>query len=387
MKKQFEMATVMVAIIVLSVLTAMPVMSGNENITNMNKTNGDSSAKYISDEKGKIISGTIANETNVSERELSISIAATSDLVGKIAFTSDRAGVPGIFVMNADGSNVVQLTSDGDWEPAWSPDGKKIAFDSNRAGVPGIFVMNADGSNVVQLTSDGGWGPAWSPDGKKIAFASDWNSDDDNEIYIMNADGSNVSQLISEGYCEPAWSPDGKKIVFASDWDSDYPGIYVMNADGSNVVQLASDGDGPAWSPDGKKIAFSSDSDNPGIYVMNADGSNVVQLTNEPDWEPAWSPDGKKIAFTSVRDGDPEIYVMNADGSNVVQLTINTALDCLPDWYLLLDDSFIPWIYDTNENSIIERYEASIAAKDYIDGKITKEQALEVLLLHFATQP
>ena len=80
MKKQFEIAAVMVAIMVLSVLTAMPVMSENENITNMNKTNGDNTAKYIFDERGMIIGTAIASEPSVSILEHPFSIAATSDL-------------------------------------------------------------------------------------------------------------------------------------------------------------------------------------------------------------------------------------------------------------------------------------------------------------------
>jgi len=376
MKKQFEIATVMVAILLLFVLMVPVVMSGNGNTTDLSKTNGHSTAKYAY-ERGRIISTTVSNETNISEAELSISIAATSDLVGKIAFTSDRAGVPGIFVMNADGSNVVPLTSEKGWFPAWSPDGKKIAFCSDA----GISVMNANGSNVVPLTSDGGYGPAWSPDGKRIAFCSD------GEIYLMNADGSNVVPLTSStGYDEfPTWSPDGKKIAFEGGNGGDR--ICVMNADGSNVVQLTSDsGYCPAWSPDGKKIAFASwRNGGDEICVMNADGSDVVQLTSDSGFEPAWSPDGKKIAFDSSWDGNSEICVMNADGSNVVRLTINTALDCSPDG--CSSQIWDPWIYDTNENGIIERYEASIAAKDYFEKKIIMEHALEVLLLHFATQP
>ena len=318
----------------------------------------------------------------------------TGDLVDKIAFVSDRDSDFEIYVMDADGTNVVQLTNNVvyDSAPAWSPDCKKIAFHSDRDGDKEIYVMNGDGTNVTQLTSntasDGR--PAWSPNGCKIAFHSD--RDGDKEIYVMNGDGTNVTQLTSNTASDkrPAWSSNGSKIAFQSDRDGDFE-IYVMDADGTNVVQLTNntaDDWLPAWSPDGKKIAFSSDRDGDlEIYVMNADGTNVTQLTSNTVWEcfPAWSRDGRKIAFSSDRDGEPEIYVMNTDGTNVTQLTINTAWDRSPDWCSL--QLWDPWIYNTNGNGIIEKNEAGNAAKDYFEKKITMEHALEVLLLHFATQP
>ena len=83
---------------------------------------------------------------------------------GKIAFQSDRDGDMEIFVMNADGTGVTQLTDNfalNDMFPAWSPNGNKIAFESDRDGNNEIFVMNADGSNVVSLGQQGipsSWG-------------------------------------------------------------------------------------------------------------------------------------------------------------------------------------------------------------------------------------
>nr|QNO45895.1 Tol-Pal system protein TolB [Methanosarcinales archaeon ANME-2c ERB4]QNO53496.1 Tol-Pal system protein TolB [Methanosarcinales archaeon ANME-1 ERB6] len=420
MKKQFEIATIMVAIMVLSVLTAMPVMSGNENITNMNKTNGDSSAKYIFDERGQIISSTIANETNISEVEHPVSIAASSDfaatsnLVGKIAFKSDRDGDWEIYVMDADGSNVTQLTRNivNDWSPVWSPDGKRLAFASDRDGDLEIYVMNSDGSNVLKLTDNAivDLGPSWSPNGKKIAFRSG-ESVTSTGIYVMNADGSNLKCLaLPHAFISnQAWSPDGSKIVFSL-VKAGGGEINVMNStDGSNKRRLIQPAysrghkmhdDAPAWSPVGDKMVFYSFrhgfiETTPGtyeangeIYVMDPDGSNLVRLTYDPyytDYVPSWSPDGKRIVFVSECDGDREIYVMDADGSNVTPLTINTAKDSDPHWYSL--KVWDPWIYDTNGNGVIEKNEAGNAAKDYFDGKITMEQALEVLLLHFATQP
>ena len=359
MKKQFEIAVVMVAIMVLSVLMVHPVMSGlgDENTTNVTKTNEDSMAKYFYlDTEGTKISTAITNKTNVSERDFLISMAVTGNLVGTILFYSDRDGDNEIYVMNPDGTNVTKLTINtaSDVSPAWFPDCKKIAFSSDRDGDKEIYVMDTDGTNVVQLTSntalDGG--PDISSDGSKIAFNS--NRDGDDEIYVMNTDGTNVKKITSNSASDwgPAWSPDGSKIVFVSDMDGNWK-IYVMDADGTNVVQLTrnivySDMQ-PAWSPDGSKIAFCSLRDDYlEIYVMDADGTNVVQLTRTAsvNQRPAWSPDGKRIAFTSSKDGDNEVYVMDADGTHLTQLTINTAKDVNSNWR-----SPRVWdsgIYDTN---------------------------------------
>jgi Tol biopolymer transport system component len=83
-----------------------------------------------------------------------------------------------------------------DSAPAWSPDGRQIAFESTMDGDREIYVMNADGSNIRQLTHNTLWdeGPAWSPDGTKLAFSS--GADDLHlDIWTMNVDGSDPKQL------------------------------------------------------------------------------------------------------------------------------------------------------------------------------------------------
>ena len=271
-----------------------------------------------------------------------------------IAFTSNRdnlGGNPDIFIMMADGTKPRNLTNNlasSDLHPNWSPDGRRIAFESHREDGSNVYVIGADGKNLVQLTkaaeSDGH--PSWSPDGLKIAFTSRRNGNFtgpffllDLEIFVMDAHGENVVRLTRsvESDADPSWSPDGTKIAFESQRDFDYE-IYVMDADGENVVRLTQspgwDSD-PSWSPDGKNIAFRSVRDRDyEICIMDADGGNVVRLTQSPGWdgEPSWSPDGTKIAFASSRDGNSEIYVMNADGENQINLTHNAASDSKPAW-------------------------------------------------------
>ena len=258
--------------------------------------------------------------------------------------TEDREGNFDLYLMNADGSHVVQLTSnpfassrDRDINPVWSPDNAQLAFASSRDGgfsyiSFNLYKMNIDGSNVVQLTGPAKIignerSPAWSPDGSQIAFESTASGITTFDIYVMNADGTGILQL-TDGPSDnffPAWSSDGSQIAFVSARGGIYD-IYVINADGTHLLQLTQDAANnsyPAWSPDGGWIAFASDrSGSADIYVMKPDGSGVTQLThNVGAYDPAWSPDGSQIVFVSDRYGDSDLYVMNADGSNVIQLT------------------------------------------------------------------
>lgn len=268
---------------------------------------------------------------------------------GKIAFDTYRDGQSEIYVMNANGSNPINLTNhDGDdYDPVWSPDGTKIAFDSYRDDPSGsaedVFVMNADGSGLIKLTDHPAddYLPLWSPDGKKIAFRSLRSGT--YQVYVMNADGTNQVN-VSRGHIvdfAAAWAPDSTKLLFTSFRDSTYE-LYVVNADGSGLANLTgnfcNNQDG-AWSPDGSKIAFRSDRNgSDDIYVMNADGSNVVQLTNNTlsNFQPVWSPDGTKIAFWSLEpNGLGEVQIMNPDGTNQNQLTgtaPNTSGNYAPIW-------------------------------------------------------
>ena len=117
---------------------------------------------------------------------------------GKIAFVRELDGNSDIFVMDADGSNQVNLTNHpaGDFAPAWSPDGRRIAFTTGRDGNSEIYLINPDGTNLVNLTKHPAREaePVWSPDGKHIAFVSD-GAGVANGIFVMAADGTARTRL------------------------------------------------------------------------------------------------------------------------------------------------------------------------------------------------
>jgi len=263
---------------------------------------------------------------------------------GKIAFMSDRAGNRDIWVMNADGSGVSQLTSDPgiDDQPSWSPDGRKTAFTSNRSGSYDIWVMKADGSGATDLTNDQqpDWLPAWSPDGTRIAFTKSWGVESQTDIYVMRADGTAQQPVASGSYDEsdPTWSPDGRQLAYVSN-QGGTPDIWVTNLDGSgqgNLTANSVEDYAPAWSPDGKRIVFSSmRSGGPQLWAMNADGTDPVQLTTSAAGgaNPTWSADGRSIAFAGCYSGwTYDIYAMDVQGGSARNLTAAASYDDSPDW-------------------------------------------------------
>lgn len=255
-----------------------------------------------------------------------------------VAFVSNQSGLPQLYVMNTDGTNVRQVSpNNGNVEFAdWSSN-DEFVFQQDG----GLYIVAIDGTSFRPLSSDNanpiaGTQPVWAPDANQVAFVS---SDVGNaEIEVINKDGSGRLNLTNNPSQDtsPSWSPDGSRITFVSDRDG-VRSIYVMNADGSNVTRLTADAndESPRWSPDGSRIVFTREQDGTlEIYVMNADGSNATRLTSNGnlDTTPDWSADGSQIVFISDRDGAREVYTMNPDGTNVVRVTTDGVAKSLPVW-------------------------------------------------------
>ena len=265
----------------------------------------------------------------------------------KIVFQSERDGNSEIYVMNADGTNQLRLTTNSsfDAEPAFSPGGERIAFMSTRDGNAEIYIMHADGTSQTRLTNSPGADdhPSFSPDGNKIAFVSERSGH--LGIWVMNVDGSNPIELMDGmGGTEPAFSPDGTKIVFSgtgfSGADSE---IWLMNADGTGRDNLSkefqTDDVSPAFSPDGTRIVYFRDhtgGQQPSrIYEMSIDGNNKHDVTNNnngQDFDPSYSLDGTRIVYTSIEIGNAEIYAINIDGTNPTNITNHPGSDRRPAW-------------------------------------------------------
>ncbi|TYP95302.1 protein of unknown function (DUF5050) [Fodinibius salinus] len=203
----------------------------------------------------------------------------------------------GLFRMNADGSEQQKLISDVNIGlGSWSPDESQIAFSSDRDGDYELYITDADGSNINQLTDNtyGDDSPDWSPNSDKVVFRSRPGSSFN--LYTMNTDGTGLRQLTSQSsnVGGAQWSHDGQKLVFSRGED-----IYTINADGSDE-QLVYDGSrnlfNPSWSPDDSKIVYERNMSQGGyeIYVIDSDGggqpTNITNSSSSNDKVPFWSP-------------------------------------------------------------------------------------------------
>lgn len=211
-----------------------------------------------------------------------------------------------IYQANSDGSNLINLThTDGyDAEGSYSADGSKILFASNREAYArslslaeqklfaddasyfmDLYIMDADGSNVQQLTRSPGYdgGPFFSPDNEKIVwrrFNPDGNSA---EVWTMDVDGSNQRQLTADGMVDwgPYYHPSGDYIIYSSnllghanfelfmiDPAGSRPAVRVTNTEGTDIL--------PVFSPDGARLAWST--------TRTPDGTSQIHIG---DWNHA----------------------------------------------------------------------------------------------------
>lgn len=256
-----------------------------------------------------------------------------------------------VWLVKADGTGLRELAPgmpvDGKSAPDISPDGTKVVFASWKpksqvweAGIDGgdPRLLSTDCSGIAEECQE--WDPAYSPDGRRIAFVHSTDGLKTSEVAIRDLATGEVTRLPatsvpeSDGWvAQPTWSPDGLQVAYhrnTQKLDEGYPSdtrIWIVNADGTDLYQLATPAEykaaDPDWSPDGSLIVFATEGAReqqgrevlPRVYTIRPDGTDARVVRQESDGSgiaPSWMPDGRHILYWGVRTWN----LVEPDGSN-----------------------------------------------------------------------
>jgi Tol biopolymer transport system component len=263
---------------------------------------------------------------------------------GRIAFQAQTDAGIQIFTVRPNGQGLQQITHlTGDAvAPDWSPDGRQIIFEIDKAEPSscgaGVAIMNADGSNIVELSTDHtvcDLDPSFTPDGARIVFDRFDPLSFDEAFWIMDSNG-NDRQRIGPCCIDPNASPNGEKLSYLTP-NGEPTGIalFTSNIDGSNVFQVTPFNFDVAikqdWAPDGEHIVFSKDGDThiPGvstnIATIRPDGTHLRFVTHYTGGDVnafvgSYSPDGRWIVFRLQDHGLFGLFKIHPDGSGLTMI-------------------------------------------------------------------
>jgi len=261
----------------------------------------------------------------------------------EIAFVSDGTGHKEIYLADALGDDIRQVTRHGHLAitPRLSPDNSKLTYTSYHKGNANLYLVDFKKSShltrAISRRKGINYAPAWAPDSSYlvVTLSKDGNPD----LYKMRLDGTIIKRLtVNAGInVSPTFSPDGSQIAFVSDRSGD-PQIYTMDLDGNRTKRLTYQGNEnttPSWSPDGEWITYTGRGDDGyQIYKIKAAGGTPIQLT--ASWgsheSPTWSPDSRQIAFTRTRNGESRLCTITSDGQWLRQLFVLNGNQTSPQW-------------------------------------------------------
>jgi dipeptidyl-peptidase-4 len=129
---------------------------------------------------------------------------------------------------------------------SWSHDSSRLAFLSNRDGWKHLYVSDAEGNTVKQLTKGNfkNYLCFWAPGDEDIFFVSNKGNHHQRLIWAIPSDGGEVRQITKNigvclgnvagrGWALPHFSPNGEKIVYTFTDPSEPPGLWVSQISGA----------------------------------------------------------------------------------------------------------------------------------------------------------
>jgi len=209
--------------------------------------------------------------------------------------------------------------------PAWSPSGSSVAYASDEAGNPDIWITDATGSTKNNLTAEFAGiddFPAWSPDGTRIAFYSEREGPG---IYVMSNIGGRKLKVaqVSAGVhytFSLRWAASGD-LVYTDFDETGSKQVYSASGTGGAsqcLTCLLDDAEGQDGdlSPDADLLVYTSGETGPRATLFLGDlRTGEVTVVAEGVDRPRWTGDGSQVVFISARDGMADLWERTIDRS------------------------------------------------------------------------
>jgi hypothetical protein len=240
--------------------------------------------------------------------------------VGTAVFYHDAASGPSSLMRDdtaTDGSvlRITRIVDDtsSNFHARPSPDGARIAFDSNRDGVRGVYVANADGQHVKRVSGDGFAAvPSWSPDGRRLAFVrADAGNPQVWNLWTLDLASGDMRQITRLRDGQPwggSWFPDGRRIAYSYETRLVILDLQTGQERTFNTPRRGHLVRTPAVSPDGQRIVFQVHRD--GTWLFEVANGSMRRLLEDPTaQEYTWAPDGSRVAYYSRRAGGWGLWV------------------------------------------------------------------------------
>jgi Tol biopolymer transport system component len=215
---------------------------------------------------------------------------------------------------------VEKLIDDGaaNYHVVMSPDGELIAYDSDRDGVRGVYVANADGTNPHRISGDGyAVVPSWSPDGTRVAFVRAeanrprvWN------VWLADLESGHFQRITDHPVGQPwgaSWFPDGRRLAYSIEDRLMVADLQSGMARGYKSPRAGRLVRTPAVSPDGRRIVFQVQRD--GVWLLDLERARMRRiLTDATAEEFVWSPRGDAIAYHARTGGSYGLWRLDLEG-------------------------------------------------------------------------
>lgn len=259
----------------------------------------------------------------------------------RLIFTGNRSGTKELYIMNADGGALRQLTQDGKVciGPRWGPENRVFTYTSYLQGFPDVYQVElATGKRSVMSRESGlNTGAVISPDGRKVALIL--SRDGNPELYVKELRSGKLTRLTRTARAaeaSPCWSPDGREIAYVSD-SPGAPHIYILSSNGGRPRRLSSRGSenvAPDWGPNGLIASSSRIGGRYEICITHPETLQIRILTSGGgDYEdPSWAPDGRHLACTRTVAYRSSVVLLDTQGDSARTLTPMQGDWYAPDW-------------------------------------------------------